>query len=66
MRCVGLALLVAGSLALFGEILHAAESGAVGFMLLLGYEIECLVAGFAIWIGGGLLLDYLERQKGQK
>ena len=61
----GLTILSLGSIALFSEILRAAGSGAVGFMLLLGYEAECLAAGFTIWLGGGLLLDYLERQSGK-
>lgn len=66
LRYSGLGILTLGSLAVFNAIWQAAESGAVGYMLLLGYEMECLVAGFAIWIGGGLLLDYLERQNAQK
>ncbi len=66
LRYLGLAILALGSLAVFNAIWQAAESGAVGFMLLLGYELECLVAGFAIWIGGGLLLDYLERQNASR
>lgn len=40
--------------------------GAVGIMLTLTYDIECLVAGLAILTGGVLLLDYMERKSARE
>lgn len=44
------------------KIHEGIASGAVGFMLHLGYGLECIVAGLAILTGAALLLDYMERK----
>ena len=43
--------------------LHTQQAaGAVGAILQLTSDIECILAGLTILIGGVLLLDYMERQ----
>ena len=59
---IGFIILLAG-LGDIGVRLHSqATAGATGIMLRMAYDFECIAAGMAIWVGGILLLDYMERQ----
>ncbi len=59
---MGFPILLAG----LGDIavrLHTGiQGGAVGIMLRLGYDVECILAGLCILAGGMLLLSYMERR----
>ena len=59
---IGLFILSAGICDVGIRFFQGVRQGAVGMMLTLGYDVECLVAGVAILTGGVLLLDYLERR----
>lgn len=61
--CIGGLILLAGTGDVLFRLGDALRSGSVGIMLRLGYDIECLFAGAAILVGGGLLLDYMERKQ---
>ncbi len=60
---MGGVVLVIGILDVALRLWSGMRQGAVGIMLHMGYEVECLLAGVAIWLGGVLLLDYLERRE---
>lgn len=60
---IGLFILSAGICDVGIRLFQGLRQGAVGMMLTLGYDVECLVAGITILTGGVLLLDYLERRE---
>ena len=63
---IGLFVLSAGICDVGLRLFQGMRQGSVGMMLILGYDVECLVAGIAILTGGVLLLDYLERRAAMK
>ena len=58
---IGLPLLLAGFCDIAARLHTRLLAGATGVMLRLAYDVECIVAGFAVLVGGVLLLDYMER-----
>ena len=58
----GLPLLLMGFCDTVARLHTQMQAGSKGIMLRLGYDFECIVAGFAILVGGVLLLDYMERK----
>lgn len=60
--CAGGIILLLGAGDLLFRLANDLLEDSVGIMLRMGYEVECLIAGVAILIGGGLLLDYVECQ----
>ena len=60
---IGAAVLLMGIADVALRLYAAYMRGAVGVMLHLGYDIECLVAGVAILTGGVFLLDYMEKRR---
>ena len=60
---MGFPLLLAGIWGIASRLHTLKLTGAVGIMLHLGDEIEYIVAGLCILIGGMLLLDYMERRE---
>ena len=59
---IGLPLLLVGLCDTAARLHTQMQAGATGIMLRLGYDFECIVAGFAVLVGGVLLLDYMERK----
>ena len=60
---IGTVVLLMGIVDVAFRLYTAHMSGAVGVMLHIGYDIECLMAGVAILTGGVFLLDYMEKQE---
>ena len=60
---IGLPILLLGLCDIAVRLHGGLRSGATGMMLLLAYDVECLVAGLAILVGGVLLIDYVERSQ---
>ncbi|MBE6559146.1 MAG: hypothetical protein E7661_09105 [Ruminococcaceae bacterium] len=63
---IGLTVLLLGVSDVWCRAYEGMRAGAVGMMLHMGYEVECLVAGLAILTGGALLLDYVERRQARE
>ena len=61
---MGLPVLLLGLCDVGIRLYSSIRAGATGIMLLMAYDVECLVAGLAILVGGILLMDYLERSAG--
>lgn len=59
----GMIILTLGVCDVAARLYDGLRAGAIGLMLNLGYDIECLMAGAAILTGGALLLDYMERKQ---
>lgn len=60
---VGLMILLLGLCDVAARFCDGLRAGAVGIILLLAYDFECLMAGATVLTGGALLLDYMERRE---
>ncbi len=60
---IGLTILLLGVCDVAVRLCGGLRAGAVGIILLMAYDLECLMAGAAILTGGALLLDYMERRE---
>ena len=58
---IGLLILILGLCDVAARLSDGMREGAVGILLLLAYDFECLMAGAAVLTGSALLLDYMER-----
>ena len=63
---IGLSILLVSILGVMLRWQTALQAGSVGYMLIVGEELEYLLAGLTILTGCTLLLDYMERTEEKK
>lgn len=63
---IGLSILLVSILGVMLRWQAALQAGSVGYMLIVGEELEYLLAGLTVLTGCTLLLDYMERAEEKK